>query len=303
MMDYLAAMKVFVRSAELGTFTRAAEEAGIKVSTVSRYITFLEEDLGAALFNRSTRHLHLTEMGRVFHEKALALLGDIEQIRSLVPTLNAMPQGLLRIQLPGAFARKHVMGVLGEFLAHHPMIRVEAILADAERDIIEGGVDVALKIGALADSQLVARKIAPNHYCCCVSPSFRDPNGRPETPQALTHRPCLPLGLQSGATWAFRGADGWEKIKVSGPLRSDDLECLRAAAIGASGYAVLPRWLVNDDLQSGLLENVLPDCEFSPGSEADEGIWIVYPPKKIVPSKVRAFISFFENRYRAANEW
>ncbi|WP_212377266.1 LysR family transcriptional regulator [Acetobacter persici] len=303
MMDYLAAMKVFVRSAELGTFTRAAEEAGIKVSTVSRYITFLEDDLGAALFNRSTRHLHLTEMGRIFYEKAFSLLDDIEQIRSLVPTLNAIPQGLLRIQLPGAFARKYVVGVLGEFLAQHPMIQVETILADAERDIIEGGVDVALKIGALADSQLVARKIASNHYCCCVSPSFRDVNGRPDTPQALAHRPCLPLSLQSGATWAFRFAGGWEKIKVSGPLRSDDLECLRAAVIGGAGYAVLPHWLVNDDLQSGLLENVLADYEFSSEGEADEGIWITYPPKKIVPSKVRAFISFFENRYRAAIEW
>ncbi len=169
-MDTLAAMKSFVRAVELGSFSRAAEEAGAKVSTVSRHVGALEADLGAALLNRSTHGLHLTEVGTAFYEQAKRIVFDVQEARSLANSLNGAPQGVLRINMPAAFGRLHVMPHLAAFLAAYPAIRVDATLADARVDLVEAGVDVAIRIGALPDSRLVARRLAPHRRIACTSP-------------------------------------------------------------------------------------------------------------------------------------
>ena len=145
-MDYFAAMTAFVRTADLGSFSKAAAEAGVKVSTVSRYVGALEADLGAALLNRSTRSLHLTEAGRGFYQRATQILAEVEDARGATRALNARAQGLLRINIPGAFGRRHVMPHMKDFLAAHPDIRLDATLTDAIVDLIEAGADVAVRI-------------------------------------------------------------------------------------------------------------------------------------------------------------
>ena len=150
-MDYFAAMRAFVRSVDLGSFSKAAAEEGVKVSTVSRYVTALEADLGAALLNRSTRSLHLTEAGTTFYQHALPILADVEEARLATTSLNQRPRGVLRINIPGAFGRRHVMPHLKDFLAAYPDIGVDATLTDATVNLIETGTDVAIRIGALAD--------------------------------------------------------------------------------------------------------------------------------------------------------
>ena len=151
-MDYFAAMTAFVRTADLGSFSKAAAEAGVKVSTVSRYVGALEADLGAALLNRSTRRLHLTEAGRSFYERATQILAEVEDARGATRALNVRAQGLLRINIPSAFGRRHVMPHMKDFLADHPDVRLDATLTDAVVDLIETGADVAVRIGALVDS-------------------------------------------------------------------------------------------------------------------------------------------------------
>src|ERR1700751_4778006 len=160
-MDYLAAISAFVRSVDLGSFSKAAGESGVKVSTVSRYVSGLEADLGAALLNRSTRNLHLTEAGRMFYERATQILADVEDARRATRSFNSRPQGLLRLNVPGAFGRRHVMPHMKDFLSAHPDIRLDATLTDATVDLIETGADVAVRIGALPDSVLIARRLAP----------------------------------------------------------------------------------------------------------------------------------------------
>jgi DNA-binding transcriptional LysR family regulator len=170
-MDYFAGMRAFVRAVELGSFSRAAAEEGVKVSTVSRYVTALETDLGAALFNRSTRRLHLTEVGTTFFDRAVAILAEVADARLAATALNATPQGLLRINVPGAFGRRHVVPHLADFLAAFPDIQVDATLADETVDLIASGADVAVRIGALADSTLVAKRLAPQRRRLVAAPA------------------------------------------------------------------------------------------------------------------------------------
>src|SRR5271156_2183757 len=185
-MDYLAAMRVFVRAVDLGSFSKAAAEGALKVSTVSRYVSALEADLSAALLNRSTRRLHLTEVGAAFYERAVAIIADVENARAAASALNARPQGLLRINLPGAFGRRHVVPHLKDFRGAYPQIRLDVTLTDATVDLIETGTDVAVRIGALADSALVARRLAPQRRRLVGSPAYLRQHGSPREPGDLT---------------------------------------------------------------------------------------------------------------------
>ena len=304
-MDYLAAMRAFIRSVELGSFSRAAAEANVKVSTVSRYISALEADMGAALLNRSTHGLHLTEIGRMFHEQAARIVVDVDEARALASSFNASPQGKLRITVPAAFGRRHVVTHLPDFLAAHPAISVEATLTDAHVDMIEAGVDLAIRIGALPDSGLIARRLARHERILCASPAFlasHDPLTRPED---IAGREALVSLLQPGGTWYFRerGTGKAVSVKMSGRLRLNDSEALLTCALAGHGLAILPTWLAYADLARGALVALLPDWEAGIMPDFDRAVWVVYPAKKIVSPKVRAFIGFFEERFRKPVYW
>ncbi len=259
-MDTLAAMKSFVRAVELGSFSRAAEEAGAKVSTVSRHVGALEADLGAALLNRSTHGLHLTEVGTAFYEQAKRIVFEVQEARSLANSLNGAPQGVLRINMPAAFGRLHVMPHLAAFLAAYPAIRVDATLADARVDLVEAGVDVAIRIGALPDSRLVARRLAPHRRIACTSPDQAARLGPLCGPEDLARCEALVFSRQPGAAWHFRPLDGGavSAINVSGRVRADDSEALLTCALAGLGVALLPTWIAAPALLAGALVPVLP---------------------------------------------
>ena len=203
-MDYLAGMRAFVRAVELGSFSKAAAEAGMKVSTVSRYVTGLEADLGAALLNRSTRRLHLTEVGSSFYDNAVRILADIDDARATASALNLRPQGLLRINIPAAFGRRHIIPHLPRFLNEHPDVRIDATLTDETVDLIASGADCAIKIGALANSALIAKRLASQDRVLVASPIYL--SGRPiiTSPSDLEDQDCLSFALQPKQAWYFR---------------------------------------------------------------------------------------------------
>ena len=306
-MDYLAAIRAFVRSVDLGSFSRAAAEEGVKVSTVSRYVSALEADLGAALLNRSTRRLHLTEAGATFYERAAQILTDIEEARSATASLNARPQGLLRINIPGAFGRRHVVPHLKDFLAAYPDIRIDATLTDATVDLIDAGADVAVRIGALADSTLVARRLAPHRRALVASPGYLAAQPPLDTPDQLARHDCLLFALQPASAWYFRGRDPAaaepREIKVAGRLRANDSEALLEAALAGLGLALLPTWLIGEDLRAGRLLAPLPEWEWLIAPGPERAIWGVYPPKKVVSPKVRAFLTFLSQRFGTPAYW
>jgi DNA-binding transcriptional LysR family regulator len=306
-MDYFAAMRAFVRSVDLGSFSKAAAEAGIKVSTVSRYVSCLEEDLGAALFNRSTRHSHLTEAGKIFYERAAVILNELQEARTETSSLDARPQGLLRINIPSTFGRRHVMPHMKDFLTEHPEIRLDATLTDATVDLIDSGADVGIRIGALGDSALIAKKLAPHRRVLVASPDYLRERPAIRTPEELAGHECLAFAFQPTSAWYYRepgkGTGDPREIQVSGHLRANDSETLRDCASSGLGVALLPTWAVSDDMRSGRLISLLPELEWLIAGGPERAIWAVYPPKRIVSPKVKAFISFMERRFGHPPYW
>lgn len=306
-MDYLTAMSAFVRSVDLGSFSKAAAETGLKVSTVSRYISGLEADLDVALLNRSTRSLHLTEAGRTFYDRAVQILADVADARDATSSLNARPQGLLRINIPSAFGRRHIMAHMKEFLTAFPDIRLDATLTDATVDLIETGTDVAVRIGALLDSTLVARKLAPHRRLLVASPDYLASREPPSIPADLARHECLPFTLQPRGAWFYRTADNPEgdpvEVAVNGHLRANDSEALRDAALSGVGIALLPTWLVGDDIRAKALIPLLPEFEWQIASGPERAIWAVYAPKKVVSPKVKAFLTFLAHRFGKPPYW
>jgi DNA-binding transcriptional LysR family regulator len=306
-MDYLAAMQAFVRSVDLGSFSRAAAEGGMKVSTVSRYVAGLEADMGAALLNRSTRSLHVTEAGKLFYERAVEILADIEETRSATSSLNTHPRGLLRINIPLVFGRRHVMAHMKDFLATYPDVSLDATLTDATVDVIEAGADVAVRIGALVDSTLVARKLAPLRRVLVASQAYLDTRHMPQEPRDLRDHECLLFALQPTSAWYCRRQDqpGCQLLEVAaqGRFRTNDSETLREAALSGLGMALLPTWLIGTDVREKRLVSVLPDHEWFIAPGARRAIWAVYPPKKVVSPKVKVFIAFLLQRFGQPPYW
>lgn len=306
-MDYLAAMKAFVRAVELGSFSKAAAEAGLKVSTVSRYVGALEADLGVALLNRSTRRLHLTEAGTTFYGRTVQILADLDEARGVTASLNERPQGLLRINIPGAFGRLHVMPHMPAFLAAHPHIRLDATLTDATVDLIETGTDVAVRIGALAESRLIAKRLAPHRRALVASPDYLSAHAPPQDAEDLHGHDCLIFALQPSDAWYHRAANEPQselaEIAVRGRLRANDSEALRAAALRGLGIALLPTWVVGDDVRAGRLRLLLPQREWLIAPGPERAIWAIYPPKKVVSPKVKAFVAFLGKSFGSPPYW
>ena len=296
-MDYFAAVRGFVHAAELQSFSKAAHEMAVKTSTISRYVSDLEKDLGIALFNRSTRGLVLTEGGRVFREHALVALQALDDARQVTSSLNRTPQGLLRVTMPSAFGRLHVVPHLPEFMRRNPDIDLDIVVTDQTLNMIEAGIDVAIRIGALPDSSLMAKRLAPHRRIVCGSPDYFERNGTPSIPDDLAAHDSLRLSLLPDNKWLFlregnTHADSEQRlVELKGRFRGDDSEAMLELALAGCGVALLPTWLAGPALRDGRLIRVLPRWEARTG-RAEPAIWAVYPPKKIVSSKVRAFVDF-----------
>lgn len=295
-MDYFAAMKAFVDCADLGSFSKAAERAGVKPSTVSRYISGLEADLGAALFNRSTRRIHLTEVGRTFYVRAADILGELEDARFAASSLNAKPQGDLRINAPGAFGRKHIAPHLAAFRELHPDIRINAEFTETPLDLIRNGVDVAIRTGLLEDSTLIATRLGDERSLLVATSRYLATAPQLLAPADVTLHECL-LMSHEPTIWFFSrtGHDHASRLEVgvNGSVRINDPQALLQMTLHDQGLALLPSWLAGEEIQSGKLQEVLPEWHVSPLKKGDPGIWGVYPPKRVVSPKVAAFLNFY----------
>ncbi len=220
-MDYFSAIRAFLHAAESGSFSKAADRIAVKTSTVSRYVSELERDLGIALFNRSTRGLVLTEGGRVFREHAQAVLAALDEAREATSSLNASPRGLLRVTMPRAFGLRHVIPHLHEFTARYPGIDIDAVLSDETVNLIDNGIDLAIRIGVLPDSQLIARRLAMHRRIACASPTYLEQHGAPDSPAALAGHEVLRFPLMPDDRWWFaaRAPRGEEQVDEPIPVQ------------------------------------------------------------------------------------
>lgn len=302
-MDLFAAMQAFVAVASHGSFAAAARRAGIATSSLTRQIDALEAQIGASLLNRSTRGLTLTPAGEDYLERARRILADVEDAEQSLGDRAGAPRGRLRVSLPVAFARIHVAPILPGFLQAWPEVELELVTTDRIVDMVEERIDVAIRLGSLPSSTMVARRLGSQRRLVCASPQYVARFGAPDRPSDLAGRPCLTFVYGDGdRVWRF-GRDGaQELVRVRGPLTSSDSETLRFAAIAGVGLALLPTWLVGEDLASGRLVQLLAGWRAEigrglPEGASDPGVFALFLPDRRRSAKVRAFIDHLAARF------
>jgi len=303
-MDSFTGLQLFTRTVEAGSFSAAGRELGLVPSSVSRQIGALEDALGARLLHRTTRRLSLTEAGRLYYERAVRILADIEEANLAVTNLESAPRGTLRINAPIAFGTLHVAPAIPEFLARYPGVQVDLTLTDNFVDLVAEGADVAVRVGELTDSSLIARRLAPNRRIICASPAYLERYGRPSRPEDLRRHNCLIYTRsQRNVVWNLGAPDGRvTEARVSGSYQTNNTQAVHAAVIGGLGLALLSTWLVGRDLQAGKLVGVLTDYLVSPNA-LDTAIHAVYPHSRHLSPKVRAFVDFMVERFGPRPYW
>jgi DNA-binding transcriptional LysR family regulator len=250
-------MQLFAQVLESGSFTAAADHLGVSKQLVSRRLMQLEARLGVRLLNRSTRRLDVTPLGHTYHEAALRLLKEVEQVEQGIVGAHGQPRGTVRLSAPLSFAVEHLSSLFPLFMQHYPEVSVEVDLSDRSVDLIAEGFDLALRIGDLEDSSLIARRIAEVERVWVCSPGYLAGRGAPATPAALAGHACLPYGHGRVSQWRFEQEGKVQVVQVSGRLRANNGEVLRDAAIAGLGITYLPLFIVRNALENGALVRVL----------------------------------------------
>jgi len=286
---------LFLRVLDLGSITAAAHSLDLSVAVASQRLKRLERDLGVRLLHRTTRRLHPTPEGATLAQQGRVLVEDLELLGSDLRETGTEIAGTLRVALSASFGRQYVSPLLPQFLALHRKVRISVHLSDQVVDLVSEGFDLAIRIGALEDSSLVARPIAPNRRVLCASPAYLRRRGAPEFPGDLAEHDCLLLFGSNGRqdVWQLQDAKGEEHaIRVRGRFESNYGELLRDASVAGEGIAIHSLWHVAEDLRSGQLKVVLPDCRL-----ATTAISAVMPQRRLVPPRVGAFVDFLEARF------
>lgn len=301
-MDRFDNMQVFAKVVESGSFTGAAARLGMSVSRVSQHVKELEERLAARLLNRTTRKVSLTEVGRAYYERCTRLLADLEETEHAVSDMHAAPRGELRINATPSFGMLQLAPAIADFTACFPAISVELMLNERFVDLIQEGFDVAVWVGEVPDSSLIARQLAPCRMVVCGAPSYFERHGTPRTPADLSAHNCLRgagTGLSYYRAWHLTAVDGTAmNILPRGNLRSNSGAVLKVAALAGHGLACLPTYFVGDALQSGRLVAVLGDYIAAPLT-----LRALYPHNRHLSAKVRAFVDFLAVRFGPEPPW
>lgn len=285
-MDKIETMRAFAAVAQEGSFTAAARRLGMSTKLASKYVQQLEARLETQLFNRTTRSVSLTDVGTAYLERCRPILEQVDELESLVKERQSSLAGPIRITAPTAFGSTRLTEALLPFMLAHGEVTIDLKLTDHRVALVEEGFDLAIRVGTLRDSTLIARKLADMPMIVCAAPGYLDKHGRPKAPQALASHDCLVDENQSDATvWRFHAERGDVAVKVSGALQANSPGAIAQMAIGGLGVARSPYYVVEAALKDGRLEQLLP--EFT----TDEfGLYALYPPNRHLTARVRALI-------------
>ena len=299
----LDALPTFVAVAVAESFSKVARAQGVAVSSVTRKIDALEDELGTRLFSRSPRRLVLTDAGEQLLPQARAILADLATAREGLAELGSEPRGLLTVTAPLIFGRRHVVPAVIGFLKRYPLLEIDLHLSDEVVDLAVRRVDVAIRMGVLPDSDLVATVLAPVRRLACASPDYIARRGRPERPADLLDHDCL-TGTASGVSgwWTFPGVNRGLPLAVKGPLRTGDTEALLQAAIAGMGVIHLASWLVNEALTAGQLVSLFPDSPAFAGARAP-AIHAVRMPGRSHTAKSQLFIAHLRETFGNPPYW
>lgn len=294
-MDRLTGMAVFAKVAEEKGFSAAARALGLSKSAVSKQVARLEDRLGARLINRTTRRLSLTAAGTAFYERCARVIAEAEEAERAVSSLHAEPRGVLKVNAPMSFATLQLAPAIPEFMARYPELAVDLTLNDRMVDLVDEGFDVAVRIARLTDSSLIARRLAPSRRLVVASPDYFARRGTPARPEDLKNHNCLLYAYTlTGDEWRFRD----QSVRVTGNLKANNGEVLRAAVLAGAGVALMPTFIVGDDVRAGRLQAVLGAWE-----DHSSSVYAVYPHARYLSTKVRVFVDYLAGRFGARPYW
>jgi DNA-binding transcriptional LysR family regulator len=299
-MDRITGVQLFIRIVETGSFSKASADLGVTQPTATKHVAAVEARLGARLLNRNTRGVSATEIGALYYEKCKTIQRELEEADNLASLLQSKVGGQLRVSSSVSFGRRVMTPLVLEFMRRHPDITIDLTFDDRYVNLVEQGVDVALRMGRLADSSLGARYLGVNPWVLVASPAYLAAHGTPALPADLAGHRCLVYSsVQGDDRWQFAAASGNasektlpESVRVQGPLRSNNLSALLDAARAGMGLAILPWYVAHDAVAAGSVVALLADHAL-PVQE----MHAVYPSPKLIPSKVSSFIGFLQERF------
>lgn len=298
-MDRIDAMRTFVAVVNEGSFSKAATTTQLSPQLVSKYIAKLEEQLHTRLLNRTTRKVSVTEAGSQYFIHAQQILLSIDEMEAQLGGLQQLPKGILRISAPVSFALKHMAKLVTDFQARYPSVTVDLQLSDRKVDIVEEGFDIALRIGQLESSSLIAKKIAPIRVVLCASPDYLNIHGTPKRLEDLEAHRYLHYSYMNidtkGHVFKYLKA---KQLKESSVFRSNNGDVLVEAAIEGAGLVLQPTFIASKALNAGKLVIVLPEYEPTP-----IGLYAIYAHRKLLPHKIRCFIDFMADYYGTPPYW
>ena len=318
-MDRITGVQLFIRIVETGSFSKASADLGVTQPTATKHVAAVEARLGARLLNRNTRGVSATEIGALYYEKCKAIQRELEEADNLASLLQARIGGQLRISTSVAFGRRVLTPLVMAFMRQHPEVSVDVSFDDRYVNLVEQGIDVAIRMGSLADSSLGARYLGTNPWVLVASPAYLKRHAAPKTPADIAEHACLIYSsVQGDDRWRFTGGPNGKSsnskkkkstpndahdhaaaghrneavVPVRGPLRSNNLSVLLAAARDGFGLAILPWYVAGTSVREGAIKPLLTDYAL-PAQE----MHAVFPSPKLVPSKVTTFIAFLQERF------
>ena len=295
-MDHLTELEIFAHVVTSGSMSGAARELNISPPVVSKRIKNLENRLGTRLLHRTTRQVALTEAGKGFYERVVAILASVDEAEAWVSRRAAVARGVLRVSAPTTFGRLHIAPHLVDFLRTYPEIVIDLSLSDTFVDIVGEGFDVAIRIADLADTSLIAKRLAPNNRLLCAAPSYLAEHGEPKTLADLSGHKLL---IHNADQWRLYGGDGPHTIKVDSAVRTNSSEVIREAVLAGLGIALRSTWDVGPEIKEGRLKVVLP--AYSASNRV--AVHAVYPSRRHLAHKVRVFIDLLAERFGPVPYW
>lgn len=295
-MDRLAEMEAFLAVVDHGGFTDAAKRIGVSKSAISKHVSSLEARLGARLLNRTTRRVNPTEIGLAYYDKAVRVIADASEADAMVSSMQSEPGGELRISVPVSFGTRHLAPAVSKFLQLYPKVSIHMVMDDRFVELVSEGFDLAIRIGALPDSTMRARKLASTKMRIVGSEAYLKAHGRPETVEDLSEHTLLHYSNRaSGNYWRVQPPNASERqIRVGSKLTANNGDVLLSAAVSGTGLALIPGFIIEDNIENGLLEAVLENCITD-----EHGIYAVYPPGRFPQPKLRAFIEFLVSYFKS----
>jgi len=291
-MDKYQEMRVFTAVVDAASFVGAGDALNMSKAAVSRHVSDLEQRLGVRLMHRTTRKLSLTSEGEVFLARSREILASIEASEAELSTRSVTASGLLKISVPVSFGIRHLAPLWSEFLANHPQVTLDLQLADRVIDLVDEGFDLAVRIARLPDSSLISRQLASTRLVLCAAPSYLKLRGTPSHPSELAQHDVMGYSLMAmGDQWQFTGPDGPLSVKVRPRMWTNNGDSCVAAALRGAGIQLQPTFLIDEELASGQLVEILPQFR-----SVELGIYAVYPSRKFVLPKVRAMVEFLATK-------